>query len=173
MDNSDFAALIEPVAKILLKDKPQSRRGKELRYGTKGGLKIDLEKGTWSDFEGDNGGGVLDLIVRERGGTPADAMEWLRDQGLIARPNVSGANGAHGSAGARNGASRKIEELYDSSAPDDDACAIRLVDVVLDELELAGRPPGELVTITRQANDSCINDLAIVRRLLIRKMVDR
>ena len=59
------------------------------------------------------------------------------------------------------------------SAPDDYARAIRLLDVVRDELELAGRPSGDLVTITRQANDSCINDLAIVRRLLIRKMVDR
>ena len=59
------------------------------------------------------------------------------------------------------------------SAPDDDARAIRLLDVVRDELELAGRSPGDLVTITRQANDSCINDLGIVRRLLIRKMAER
>ena len=58
------------------------------------------------------------------------------------------------------------------SAPDDDARAIRLLDVVLDELEQAGRLPGELVTITRQANDSCINNLAIVARL-IRKMAER
>lgn len=58
------------------------------------------------------------------------------------------------------------------NAPDDYARAIRLVDVVLDELELAGRLSGDFVTKTRQANDSCINDLAIVRRL-IRKMADR
>jgi hypothetical protein len=58
------------------------------------------------------------------------------------------------------------------SALDDYARAIRLLDVVRDELELAGRPSGDLVTITRQANDSLINDLAIVARL-IRKMAER
>ena len=59
------------------------------------------------------------------------------------------------------------------SALDDYARAIRLLDVVLYELEQAGRLPGELVTITRQAKDSCINDLAIVRRHLARKMAER
>ena len=59
------------------------------------------------------------------------------------------------------------------SAPDDDARMIRLLDVVLDELEQAGRLPGELVTITRQAKDSCVNDLAIVRRHLMLKMAER
>ena len=49
---------------------------------------------------------------------------------------------------------------------------IGLLVVVRDELELAGRSPGDLVTITRQANDSLINDLAIVARL-IRKMAER
>ena len=58
------------------------------------------------------------------------------------------------------------------SALDDYARAIRLLDVVRDVLELAGRPSGDLVTITRQANDSLINDLAIVARL-IRKMAER
>jgi hypothetical protein len=59
------------------------------------------------------------------------------------------------------------------SAQETAARAIRLLDVVLDELEQAGRLPGELVTITRQVKDSCINDLAIVRRFLIRKMAER
>jgi hypothetical protein len=92
MDNDiDFVALIEPVAKILFRDKPCSRRGKELRYGTNGSLKVDLEKGTWKDFESDEGGGVLALIVRERGGDHASAMELLRREGLIARSNGNGA----------------------------------------------------------------------------------
>ena len=50
--------------------------------------------------------------------------------------------------------------------------AIALLIRVRDELELAGRPSGDFVTNTRQANDSCINDLAIVARL-IRKMAER
>jgi hypothetical protein len=67
---------------------------------------------------------------------------------------------------------KKVHGRSITSVPDDDARAIRLLDVVRDELELAGRPPGDLVTITRQANDSCINNLAIVARL-IRKMAER
>ena len=58
------------------------------------------------------------------------------------------------------------------SAADDYKRAIRILVVVRDELELAGRPPGDLVTITRQANDWHINNLAIVARL-IREMAER
>ena len=42
---------------------------------------------------------------------------------------------------------------------------------VRDELELAGRPPGEFVAITRQAQESILNDLAIAGRL-IREMAE-
>ena len=58
------------------------------------------------------------------------------------------------------------------SARDDYARAIRLLIDMRDRAEMAARPPGDLVTITRQANDSCINDLAIVARL-IRNMAER
>jgi len=37
---------------------------------------------------------------------------------------------------------------------------------IRDELELAGRPPGELVAISRDTLDSILNDLAIVARLI-------
>ena len=59
------------------------------------------------------------------------------------------------------------------SARDDYARAIRLLIDMRDRAEMAARPPGDLVTITRQANDSCINDLGIVKRFLIRKMAER
>jgi hypothetical protein len=42
---------------------------------------------------------------------------------------------------------------------------------VRDELELAGRPRGEFVAITRQVQESILNDLAIVGRL-IREMAE-
>jgi hypothetical protein len=58
------------------------------------------------------------------------------------------------------------------SARDDASRAIALVLSIRDEKELAGRSLGDFVTITRQANDSHINDLAIVERL-IRKMAER
>jgi hypothetical protein len=67
---------------------------------------------------------------------------------------------------------KKVTGRSITSAPDDYARVIRLIVLVRDELELAGRSPGDLVTITRQANDALINDLAIVSRL-IRKMAER
>ena len=53
---------------------------RELRYGTKGSLSIDLTKGTFYDHETLQGGGVLDLIERYGHSKP---INWLRDQGLI------------------------------------------------------------------------------------------
>jgi len=58
------------------------------------------------------------------------------------------------------------------SAADDYKRAIRILVVVRDELELAGRPPGEIISITRQSLDAVLNDLGIVERL-IRKLAER
>jgi hypothetical protein len=52
------------------------------------------------------------------------------------------------------------------------ARAIARLVTMRDELELAGRPPGDLVTITRQSLDSVLNDMTVVARL-IRKMAER
>jgi len=59
-----------------------------------------------------------------------------------------------------------------ASAPDDAVRAIRLLVDVRDGLELSSRPPGDLVIITRQANDSYLNNLAIVAKI-IRQMAER
>jgi hypothetical protein len=55
---------------------------------------------------------------------------------------------------------------------DDYARAIRLVDVVLYELELAARAPGEFVTITRQVQEQILNDIGIVHRI-VRELAER
>jgi hypothetical protein len=60
----DFAVLMEPVAQRLLGEPKEKHRGDlEWRYGSNGSLKIDVAKGTWSDFEANEGGGVLALIA--------------------------------------------------------------------------------------------------------------
>ena len=51
------------------------------------------------------------------------------------------------------------------------ARAIAHLLTVRDELEFAGRPPGEFVAITRQVQESILNDIAIVG-CLIREMAE-
>ncbi|MBZ5583376.1 MAG: hypothetical protein LAQ30_14435 [Acidobacteriia bacterium] len=40
---------------------------------------MDDSRGVWRDFVTGDGGGVLDLIMRVRGGTRQDAVRWLAD----------------------------------------------------------------------------------------------
>jgi hypothetical protein len=43
---------------------------------------------------------------------------------------------------------------------------------VRDEIELAARPAGDIVVITRRAADAILNDVGVAARL-VRKMVER
>ena len=52
----------------------------ELRWGSHGSKSVDLEKGVWSDHEAKEGGGVLDLVRRERRCSTGEALDWLRDE---------------------------------------------------------------------------------------------
>ncbi len=83
----DFAVLMRPVAEALLGE-PNARlsTARELRYGTHGSLAVHVggeHSGTFRDHEADAGGGVLALVVRERGGSEREAMAWLREAGLL------------------------------------------------------------------------------------------
>ena len=74
----DFAALMEPVAALLLGE-PNARLSKpprDVRYGTHGSLSVDFESGRFFDHEASVGGGVIDLITHKTG----------RDQGRHQRP---------------------------------------------------------------------------------------
>jgi len=79
----DWPAVAPAVATALLGD-PSSRGPREWRWGRRGSFSLDLERGTWRDFEAGEGGGVLDLVMRERRlGTRAEALECLRAEGLV------------------------------------------------------------------------------------------
>lgn len=81
---TEFAGLIQIVATELLGDpNPKLSTRKELRYGNRGSLSVDLEKDCWHDHEAGDGGGVLDLIRRETGKDARGAAEWMRERGLI------------------------------------------------------------------------------------------
>ena len=81
-DGADWPAIAGDVAVALLGE-PSSRSGRELRYGRKGSLSVHLDKGTWRDHESATGGGVLDLVKRERGCDTAGAMAWLKSVGFV------------------------------------------------------------------------------------------
>jgi putative DNA primase/helicase len=82
---ADFAELMEPAALALLGE-PNSRLSSphELRWGRHGSFAVDLNRGTWFDFEAATGGGLLALVARETGAaTPAECLQWLRNAGLL------------------------------------------------------------------------------------------
>src|SRR5262249_16378892 len=82
----DFAGLIGPVA-CRLWGPPNEEREGELRWGTRGSRKVDLNKGTWYDFENNEGGGVLDLIVKETGCSDKRAAHaWLVENRFVDAP---------------------------------------------------------------------------------------
>jgi hypothetical protein len=50
--------------------------------------------------------------------------------------------------------------------------AIKHLLQIRDEVEMAGRVPGERITITRQVHDAILNDTGVVARL-IRELAER
>jgi putative DNA primase/helicase len=79
----DLVSLIEPVARELLGE-PNVRLSskRELRFGSRGSMTVDLRKGTWFDHEQGRGGGVLDLVERQTGLQGRDRFEWVEEHGL-------------------------------------------------------------------------------------------
>ena len=65
---TNLAVHIEQVAKAYWGD-PTLVRGHTMRWGTHGSREIDLRKGTWFDFEANEGGGVIDLVRANEGAT--------------------------------------------------------------------------------------------------------
>ena len=65
---TNIAAHAEAVAKAYWGE-PAVRRGHILRWGTHGSKELDLRKGTWFDFENNEGGGVVDLVRKNEGAT--------------------------------------------------------------------------------------------------------
>lgn len=78
----DLAPLIGDVARHLLGEPNKSLTTRsEIRFGAKGSMSVDLKKGTWYDWEADEGGGVVDLVVRECALPSREAaFNWLRTE---------------------------------------------------------------------------------------------
>src|SRR5271169_659145 len=83
-EDTGYAMLMAEVALKLFGEPTSEHHGEfEWRYGTRGSLSIDLRKGAYYDHEAAQGGGVLDLIVREIGGDHRDAVNWLNDNRIV------------------------------------------------------------------------------------------
>ena len=107
----DFEKLMSEVAKALLGEPSQRlTRGDRWRYGSKGSMSVDVEKGQWFDFENDRGGGVLELIESELQTDRRGALAWMRENGYLPGriPGRSKARSGkpspkHGTGGDRKG----------------------------------------------------------------------
>jgi hypothetical protein len=83
-DRPDFSEIMAPVARALLGEpKRKLSNARELRSGSRGSLCVDLQKGVWRDHETGQGGGVLDLITREKGPNGQDRFKWLEEHGFL------------------------------------------------------------------------------------------
>ena len=83
---TDWPDLLEPVALELLGEPSRRTTSGEWRYGRKGSLAVHVSgdrAGTWRDHEAAAGGGVLDLLEHVEGIDPAEALDWLRQRGLL------------------------------------------------------------------------------------------
>ena len=90
----DWADWAEAAALALLGEpnRHQSRPGREWRWGARGSLSFDLRGGRFFDHEAGEGGGVLWLVRREIGAaSDAEAMAWLRAQGIAPADNDNAA----------------------------------------------------------------------------------
>jgi AAA domain len=77
-----FAGHMSAVARALFGNpNPLHSKGSKPRWGNKGSLSIDEQRGVWFDHENGVGGGVLDLIEREQKLTGASAIAWLQSIG--------------------------------------------------------------------------------------------
>lgn len=78
----EFAQIIGPLAQELFGEPNRALSSdRELRYGARGSLSIDLRDGTWFDHEVGEGGGALDLVTRETKLTGGDRLDWLKRHG--------------------------------------------------------------------------------------------
>jgi 5S rRNA maturation endonuclease (ribonuclease M5) len=90
----DFASLMEPVAARLLGEpNPRlSKPPKDIRYGNRGSLAIDLSNGCFFDHENGCGGGVIDLVASQLNCDRDTAIGWLRREGFILEPQQASAS---------------------------------------------------------------------------------
>ena len=74
---TDWIAIAAPVAREMLGE-PTTNTQTELRFGRRGSLSVQLGKGVWFDHETSEGGGVIELVKRERSCSRGEALAYTR-----------------------------------------------------------------------------------------------
>lgn len=83
---ADITHLFPEIVREFLGNEPTEtyKAGRELRYGARESLSIDLDNGRWFDFERQIGGNILEFIMDQAGlDSESSAMKWLENQGMI------------------------------------------------------------------------------------------
>lgn len=91
MSDTDFSVLIEPVARHFWGDPNKALSSKvELRWGSGGSRSVKLDgEGFWHDFEKNESGGVIKLVMAERKCDKAAAIAWLESEEFIEKREQS------------------------------------------------------------------------------------
>jgi len=79
---TDFSAITEQLI-LRFWGEPTSKTKIEWRWGSGGSRSYKVEEHVWFDHEMDEGGGTIDLVMREEGLQRSEALVWLEEQGLI------------------------------------------------------------------------------------------
>jgi len=87
-DDVDFAQHMATVARAILGE-PREKNGHQWRYGNHGSLSVDVKAGTWFDHENNEGGGVLDLIMKHKGVDKAGVLDFLAELRCIERRPIA------------------------------------------------------------------------------------
>jgi hypothetical protein len=135
-----LAQHIGAVARALLGDpNPQQSKRGHPRWGTKGSLAVDEVRGVWFDHEHQVGGGVLDLVEREKGLRGPAAIDWLRTIGChVDQKKPNGTLQRERAAKPKPEAKREIAGRYDYYGEDGE--------VLFQTVRMVFRKPGgELV----------------------------
>ena len=87
---TDWPVITDAVTRELLGE-PSASNKNELRFGRRGSLSVQLGKGVWFDHETGEGGGVIELVMRERQCSRGEALAWLEARRYI-EPGERGAS---------------------------------------------------------------------------------
>ncbi len=84
---SVLARAMGPVARELLGEPNEGlSTDDDLKFGTRGSIAVNLKAGTYFDHSAGEGGGVLDLVMRQRHTDKDGALAWLRERKHIPEP---------------------------------------------------------------------------------------